>query len=677
MGAVLSARFSDVYKEGRPAQYYYVKAKEAALEAMDSPCLNDIQALISLYEFTVFVFSFTNYERVLSPQSSNPPILQAKANVKPLCDDDIWESLADPSQLHHLFYKDQQQPKSTSITYALNRFIVLSRKVLGAVKGGSVELVESGEEQDSIDIIDDKVISGFESVLDDAYADIPGAGRFPLDVKHFTRGATSYLMESQSILAREFQEWVFGYLNRRGVGESQDLPWANLVMERDRNQQNEGSGLSGKPNAPLPSTTSPSDWYFEMWNRDLGAPWRTVSLQFSYHYQYIILHNRRLFYLVKMLSATVAETGESNDTGGDIPVSTTTSTPTPTCIDFNTMNLLNRSFQLCRASAEHICVFFLSILEGGSSTGVKTMFVGSRFQTVYQAALILVMLISAGSKRYIRYCLDSDTYQGSGNNYGIWDSEVDEEAVKTYLGWLDTIVDVLGVTMAADAHIGLMVKDLARVVKKLKRGEAVKEVLNWSGKGEASPMSSDETEADEGTGSSLSDRSKGKATVSSVDDDDNDPVAELADDFKESLLLEKIRDVRKFTNILAEVVDKSTAASIRSGSVAGTSSRETSMEVTSSGAGSSRAGSEEVQGRSGRGGRGGDGNFVGVNIETTLTRVVESVGYDKNSNSMQVVTSANISYGNLVTEVDADRMMTVEEILDIESIDWGGPQQRQ
>ncbi|KAJ3319944.1 hypothetical protein HDU76_000409 [Blyttiomyces sp. JEL0837] len=487
IGGALSARFSDVFKEGRNGQYYYGKARTAALEAMDSPCLDDVQALVSLYEYTILtnapsegwiflgmmtamstlldlnvdpddiekatgvsmswlekkrvedagtlvlpsilelgfeliiyhVFtssSFMIINKVLSPPSSTSFLFQSKSNVKPFCNDDIWESLADPSQLQHLY--SNQPSKSESVTFVLTQYTFIFRKVMGLNKPVNEDDATGHDTAQTVidNFVDDGVIEALEDELNDAYAAVPGPGRFPLEVKNFTRGAARFLIESQSLVAREFKEWVLGTVNNPTGADL--LPWSDLVVGREpwiydcvNSVRNDGRGFSGKPNAPSPSTImSPIDWVFEMWNRtNVGPPWKTVNVNYFYHYCIIMLHHRRLFEIVKVVSEIGGDGFDEEDEEEDVglrvntPTSpaTTTTTTSPstllnevtgtTVIGETTMRQLNKSFQHCRTSAEHVCVILNSIIEGGSLIGVKSMFVGLLLQTLYQTGLVFAV----------------------------------------------------------------------------------------------------------------------------------------------------------------------------------------------------------------------------------------------------------------------------------------------
>ncbi|KAJ3331367.1 hypothetical protein HDU76_003385 [Blyttiomyces sp. JEL0837] len=664
LGAALSARYSNVHKTPtRPVQFYYTLARKAVLEVMDDPSLDNLQALIALYECSLISGTSSDgwlllgmvtgmasllelnvdpdtiekssgikmpwliketrrrcwhasvaLNAMLSPTSSQSALLSSQTLVKPVCSDELWESLADPAQLESQYLNPS--PKSGSLINSLNQYLFIFRKAFPKFKTESLV----NESQPSfvpyqLDPHETAQILEMQNEIHAAYAAVPGIGRIPIDVKKFTRGAVMYLLESQSLLAMEFKEWVSGAMTPPSSTTSTPLPWLDLLVGREQLLFNSGAdlGYSGKPGAVSPSTTSPGEWFFESFHHKAGPHWKAVAVNYSYHHCMMIVHTRRLFDFVKIFS-------EMND--DDIV--------TEAILDPTTLSLFDTSFQLCRASAEHVFVITTSILTAGASTGVKNMFAGFRLQTIYQAALVIIMLLVSRSNGGIRF---------NETPSGLWDSGIDGDAVARYFEWLDVVIDLLEVNMR-DASAKALVTGLEDLVRKLKRGETVKDaVLAWARAG----VSSDVTVA---AAAAVLEESQNEGEVG---------YGQVVDNVKDSILLERLRDIKQFISALAVVVKRSTAVSVRSASLGGsTESRRTSLDFGPSGA--MRAAEDFVGEQMVMDGGAGNNNFLAASNRNVT-------GVDQRNTEPS-------------RETD---FTTVEDLLDIGSMDWavsptdGGP----
>ncbi|KAJ3279136.1 hypothetical protein HDU76_009613, partial [Blyttiomyces sp. JEL0837] len=282
------------------------------------------------------------------------------------------------------------------------------------------------------------------------------------------------------------------------------------------------------------TSTSPEDWFFEMWNRDELPPWKAIGVNYSFHHCVFLLHSRRLFAFVKML----AELKSHNPSAVDLS------------LDLKTLESIDLAFQSCRNSAEHICVMTKCIVDSTDCINVYPAFI---MQALFNASLVLVMLIASRPYRYI-HC-----QQWSPN--GFWDSEIDDDTVERYFEWLDMFMGVIEANMFVDGARGI-IRELELLLRKLKRGEVVIKAAVEACKGGLS--------VEDAVATTLRDDGSNKEFWNG-NVEEEDPIGGLSEDLKSVMVLETLRDIRNHTNALAEVVDKSTVASLRSVSVSAAS----------------------------------------------------------------------------------------------------------
>ncbi|KAJ3331676.1 hypothetical protein HDU76_002521 [Blyttiomyces sp. JEL0837] len=607
LGALLTARFYHPHLTKRPALEYYNRARKEAMDCIDHPSLENMQALLTLFECSMLCGKLSGGYMLLGMATRMAMLLQLhvdpdeleringekipwvtkeirrrcwhaccamdsvlsttftrfphliQSNVKPLCSDELWESLVEPSKLEFEFYNPT--PGSGSCFNSYCHFAIIFRKVFTTVfrttnpAGANIltPATFTAEETARISAIQEEAYV--------AYTQIPNSGRFALDVAKFTRGAAAYLIESQSPIAKEFKSWLVVALNSQDRRER--LPWPDLVVGKEALIYDVlgvgGGSMSSGTTATTTITTSPEEWFFENWNRSDGPPWKALMVQLMYHNCIIFLQNRRLFGFVELLAGMESGVGTDTYTGWDSVK----------------MESFQMAFQQCRLSAEYISIMVLSVLEATSATGVKNMFPGFMMQSLFHSALILIMLISTRSHRFFADPLVP---------FAMWDSGVDEEAAMKYFAWLDMSVEVLGDNMIMDNTAAMLVRELEVLVKRVRKGENVKlAILACSKAGvsaevtvaAAAAVLEEQLSLEKGGGEGDDDGAiagAGGAGAQDVGLDEQDPViAELSEGFKSSMVLEMFMDMKKHTNAIAEVVQRSAVASVRSASNAASS----------------------------------------------------------------------------------------------------------
>ncbi|KAJ3313410.1 hypothetical protein HDU76_002637, partial [Blyttiomyces sp. JEL0837] len=691
LGAVLTARFCSEVMMRRPAVDYYHRARKEALEAMENPSLESLQGLLALYECSMVSGMISGGWMLLGMATRMAMLLQlnvdpdeieeasgekmpwviketrrrcwhacsaldsllataftrfpqlTQSNVKLLCSDDIWESLSDPAQLEHLFYNPP--PESSSLVNNFFQLIFLFRKIFTTVFKSSNPAGANNSTPATFTVDETARILTIQNELHSVYIGIPGVGRIPLDVTKFTRGCARNLINSQTPLAQEFKEWI----PKDGIGS---LAWGDLLVGKEWifEQGNQGSnafGFRSKCGA-VSTTTSPEDWFFEMWNRDELPPWKAIGVNYSYHHCVILLHNRRLFGFVKMLAELKSQDSSAVESSAGFS------------LDLITLESIDMAFQSCRNSAEHICIITRCILDSITSTNVQNVFPSFTMQALFHSSLVLVMLIASRSYRFI-HC------QAWPN--GVWDSEIDDDTVKLYFEWLDMAIEVIESNMVINDAKRILLKELERLLRRLKRGEIVRTAAVEASKAGVS------VEDNVALAAAALREARSNREFSNVNSEVDDLIGGLSEDFKSVMVLERLRDIRNHTNAIADVVEKSAVASVRSVSV----SVASGSPAISVGGVSSDGGDGFVN--SGQGFGGFTREIVEesvhvVGVSTDHSGYVEAgdglVGVDVTNGQVDI--NAMMGMDNVV---DGDFGLsnvasTVEDFLDLLSMDWSG-----
>ncbi|KAJ3283737.1 hypothetical protein HDU76_008407 [Blyttiomyces sp. JEL0837] len=371
-----------------------------------------------------------------------------------------------------------------------------------------------------------------------------------------------------------------------------------------------------------------------MWNRGEFPPWKAIGVNYSYHLCVILLHNRRLFGFVKRLA-------EFKSLDSSVVGSTELS------LDLITLESIDMAFQSCRSSAEHICVITKCILDSITSTrNSKNVFPGYTIQALFYASLVLVMLIASRYSRFI-HC-----QQWSPN--GIWDSEIDGDTVQQYFEWLNMALEVIDANMTMDGARRMHIKELERLLRTLKRGEVVRRAAVEASKAGVSVEKNVAAAA---------------ATLtapSHVNLEEEDHIVALSDDLKSLLMLERLRDIRNHTNAIADVVEKSAVASIRSVSVSTSIATSSVSPAISIGGGSSALGKEGIT----------TTGHIDERVTSQPTFYSEHDGGSREG-LVGVELSNNQAGANAMMGTDGDFGLsnvasTVEGFLDLLSMDWSG-----
>ncbi|KAJ3327520.1 hypothetical protein HDU76_011662, partial [Blyttiomyces sp. JEL0837] len=463
-------------------------------------------------------------------------------------------------------------------------------------------------------------IRALQEEMDDYFGVTPASGRVPIDVSMFSRGCSRYLIGTGTPLAKEFREWVLDALDEGGI-----VPWMDLVVGRAGWVRGNAVGIGGGSDdngeghvvgggtVELTTTTSTAttsttttgttsfasfngtiggpvlkphksaqEWFLDVWTRPEGPPWKALGVHFIYHNCVIFLHSRRLFGFVRMLAEIEVGPIGFNNNNGDNGGDGFDLCPTMTGWESAKMESFKMTYQLCRVSGEFVCNFLDCIAKAASSTGLN-VFPQFVVQGVFYACLIFIMLISSRNHRYF---IDSESPGG------IWDTDMDDEAVERYLKLLDLSCEVLGSGMIMDGTLPVLVKELKKLTRKVKKGERVRKVALERLRSGFAGGGFDVGGTAGGGGAMVgADVSFATAVVAALEEEDGRPnvgaggvdttdgedgdgdqaVAELGEMFRSGMMLEKVKDISRHTSAVSDFVTRSTANSVRSFSVAATS----------------------------------------------------------------------------------------------------------
>ncbi|KAJ3328387.1 hypothetical protein HDU76_010055 [Blyttiomyces sp. JEL0837] len=573
LGALLSNRAGSV-DGGNSHTVYYERARANAMVSAEIPSIEHLQGLMMLFWYTYKSFV---YSPVVATALSRSPHLTPNHQVKPLCDDKLWESLQDPHLLESEYYNPK--PNSESPSNSICDLIHILRKVYdpSVIVSGATAFVDISPQSMQEDAMRR---SGIQLELESYLSSLPESVKIPLDVNMFSRGVAVRILESPvSAVFKDFRNWTAlelkeGTLKWGDIFEGEHgIELLSYLIEN--RPSSERLGKAGNEVGKM----KPSEWYFEMCNRVEGPPWTTILIHVLYHTCVIMLHQQKLFKFVQLLGAyheSLMNQRESSSTPSPTRSSPTKFSPLlQNAFRHPDIDSLKQSFHECRIAAEHIAVILSSIINA-TSPGLK-VYPGSYTLCSYHSASVFVMLLAT-----------------RGYHFDEWDSDIDDETAEKYSFWLKQNVVVFKSCAGMEEMSSFVVASLQNLIDTVRRGgdgeriviagsgdtlvggpggggeccngncgcggggHAARGVDTGTAKNADSTTTTNLTEATSttsltSTGTTVTTATLTPTTITSKSLEEDPEIASLGDEFRTSMFLENIRTVRENTAALTDL----------------------------------------------------------------------------------------------------------------------------